>query len=389
VALQKKERGGSSSCESHLYEQGVRIRLADDGANDLKWTVEELGPPFPKTLAVFRLSVNFTLTMPESSATSSETSVSSSKEPVVSGTPRPTRLKPKVLKLVRRLHLYFGLFLLPWVFLYGITGAMYNHMGLFPAVEIQNVPSGALADSALKNFPEPEVLAGQVVAELRKAAPGSTIALNANHGAAFNNDLMLETWVDGEKKVVHFNPVDFSAKVVTPPDEGEKKAQTPMLNGVKNVRVEPNPHRMAEAAALVALKAAGLGGGGRFNPVGWCKLNFLADIDGETARVTYVLRDGHVDVTKFTGEDGMNTRQFFLRMHSFHGRGASWSARNLWSLFIDLMAFAMVMWGVTGIVMWWQLKSVRVVGGIVLILSVIVATMVALGLENFHAMTRM
>ena len=44
--------------------------------------------------------------------------------------PKKRRVTPRWNILVRRLHLYAGLFMLPWVFLYGITGAMFNHQGL-------------------------------------------------------------------------------------------------------------------------------------------------------------------------------------------------------------------------------------------------------------------
>ena len=43
------------------------------------------------------------------------------------------RVAPRIIKFLRRIHLYAGLFLLPWVFLYGVTGAMFNHQELFPA----------------------------------------------------------------------------------------------------------------------------------------------------------------------------------------------------------------------------------------------------------------
>ena len=33
----------------------------------------------------------------------------------------------KLVKAVRRVHLYFGLFLVPWVMLYGFTALLFNH----------------------------------------------------------------------------------------------------------------------------------------------------------------------------------------------------------------------------------------------------------------------
>ncbi|MCK5942550.1 MAG: PepSY domain-containing protein, partial [Planctomycetes bacterium] len=52
------------------------------------------------------------------------------------------------------------------------------------------------------------------------------------------------------------------------------------------------------------------------------------------------------------------------RLHVTHGYGRPDWPRIVWAVFVDIMAFAMVMWSVTGVVMWWQKKSLRVPGGI-------------------------
>ena len=72
--------------------------------------------------------------------------------------------------LARRTHLYAGLFLLPWVFLYGITGAMFNHQGLFPHLEFSTVPEAVVSSSGMSQFPAPETLAKQVLENIQCAA---------------------------------------------------------------------------------------------------------------------------------------------------------------------------------------------------------------------------
>ena len=297
--------------------------------------------------------------------------------------------RPAVVKFLRRIHLYAGLFLLPWVFLYGITGAMFNHYGLLPAADIYPVNSAALSESELSQLPTAEDLAAQVVAALQERAGGARIVLAPDHGSAFNNDIILETRIEGKRHVVHINPVHHAAEIVVPPENEELKAQRSLVPDVRSVRLQPNPYEMARSAVPDILAEAGFATGTPAKPLGWCKLNFLAEVNGEKARVTYVLRDGHVDITKYTGDDGMIPRASFLRMHTFHGRSPDSSARNIWSLFIDIMAIAMVTWGITGLVMWWQLKSLRLVGGVVLGLSLITAIWIYLSMVDFHAMTKM
>lgn len=296
---------------------------------------------------------------------------------------RPRKLRSRILMLLRRVHLYIGLFLLPWVFLYGITGAMFNHHDLFPETTIQHIPAEQLAQSPLADFPSAAELAQQVVQAMRQAAPESTIEWDPSHPPQFSNPLMLQFQQDGLKHAVHFDPVDKSAALLSfPPD---REAPERLLNEVDEVRIDPDPQQLAVQSVPAVLQHTGVDTSPATEPLGWTKLNFLATVDGQPARVTYVLRDGHLDVIRYTAQDGFTPRRFFLRLHSGHGRSPHWNARMLWSLFIDTMALAMVTWGVTGVLMWWQIKRTRIVGGVVILLSISTATAMYFSMMHFYA----
>ena len=301
--------------------------------------------------------------------------------------PQPRRLTSRVNILIRRVHLYSGLFLLPWVIMYGVTGAMFNHLGLFPRVVIQPVESSIVADSPMQTFPTADQLAMQVVKTLQLKSPQTEISLAANHGASFTNDLMFEMKDQQGQHVVHIDPVSKSAWIGTQP-KNEEEPQA-LLTDISNISLNPDPHDDAQQAASQILQAAGLKTSRTAQPLGWTKLNFLADVDGQTARVTYVLKDGHVDINRYTGEDGMPLRQFFLRMHTSHGQPPHWNGRMFWSLAVDTMAIAMVCWGVTGGIMWWQLKRTRIIGTVVIALSVLTALALYFSLHEFYATTRL
>jgi hypothetical protein len=49
------------------------------------------------------------------------------------------------------------------------------------------------------------------------------------------------------------------------------------------------------------------------------------------------------------------------------------------------MALTMCFWGLSGLVMWWQVKTTRKAGAVVLVLSAVAAT--ALGIAMYAAMT--
>ena len=299
----------------------------------------------------------------------------------------PRRLSTRILILLRRIHLYTGLFLLPWVLLYGITGAMFNHQELFPVPTFQSVDPAVVTDSGFGDFPAPEELARQVVETLQEAADESTITLREDHGAEFTNDLVFEVHNGGDRQVVHLDPISQASKIAVHPPNDE--APERVLNDLHNITLDPDPHDLARSSANQILKESGFASSQSVKPLGWTKLNFLADVNGEPVRITYVLKDGHVDVEKYTGEDGMLPRHFFLRLHTSHGQSPHWNGRSIWSLFVDGMAIAMVTWALTGLVMWWQIKRTRVIGSVVIVVSIVTASVMYISMMDFYATTKL
>lgn len=291
-----------------------------------------------------------------------------------------------MLILLRRIHLYAGLFLLPWVFLYGITGAMYNHLGLMPEVEFRSVSASQLQQTSLAEFPTPASLAAAVVKAIQAAAPKSNIELNEDHPPEFVNDVILKASENETQHAIHIHPVDKSAWIASGTSKANPRSLLPKVN---NVDVDPDPYLLARETAPEILKAAGIQTEASIQPMGWSKLNFLARVDGQPARITYVLRDGHVDITEYNGEPDMSLRQFFMRLHTTHGQSPHWNGRMIWSVVIDIMAIAMVSWGITGIVMWWQIKRTRIVGTCVIGLSIATAAVTYFAVADFYATSKL
>lgn len=289
--------------------------------------------------------------------------------------------------VIRRLHLYAGLFLLPWVLLYGITGAMFNHRGLFPDVTIRSVDAAGPAAASMAGFPTAAELARQVVDTLQASSDDISVALASDHGAEFTNNLMFEVNNGGQKHIVHLDPVTHSSHVVTVPPNEEQPAA--VLAGIKNIQLVPNPQELAQESASQALLASGVQSTQQPKPFGWTKLNFLAVVDEQPVRVTYVLKDGHVDITRHTGHDGMTIRQLLLRMHTSHGQPPHWNGRMLWSIVVDVMAIAMVCWALSGLLMWWQIKRTRRWGAGVILLSIITAGLLYFSVHEFYVTTKL
>lgn len=297
------------------------------------------------------------------------------------------KLASRLNLIIRRIHLYSGLFLVPWVLMYGVTGAMFNHLGLFPRIQIQPVDSSVAAASGMSDFPDANSLAAQIVESIRKEAGSTQIELQQAPRAEFTNEISFEVKNNGLQNVVYIDPVTHESWVGTMP-KNEEDPQV-LLPEIRNIKLTPDPQETAHKAAASLLEKSGLLNGKDPQPFGWTKLNFLATVDGEPARITYVLKDGHVDINRYTGDDGMPLRHFFLRMHTSHGQSPTWNGRSFWSLAVDTMAIAMVFWAISGIIMWWQIKRTRWIGAAIIGLSIVTATLMVLGLSDFYALTRL
>ena len=297
------------------------------------------------------------------------------------------RLWTRTMIVIRRVHLYAGLFLLPWVFLYGITGAMFNHLELFPAVSFESFDRELLADSPMSEFPDPDQLAEQVITQIQAASGDVDIRLSENPGAEFTSDILFEVNESGTQYVVQIDPITQESRVVTRDQNPHQHDR--LIPEVHNIKLDPDPFEAARQSASLILDEAEIETNQQPRPLGWTKLNFLAEIDGQPARITYVLKDGHVDIDQYDGHHGMLPRQFFLRLHTVHGQPPHWNGRMVWTFAIDAMAIAMVVWGVSGLLMWWQIKRTRVTGTLVILSSVLTAVAMYFSLHDFYATTRL
>ncbi|MCA9059577.1 MAG: hypothetical protein KDA85_13815 [Planctomycetaceae bacterium] len=78
------------------------------------------------------------------------------------------------LMLLRRTHLYAGLFLCPWVLLYGATAFLFNHPTWFSSQFQREFAANDLPGDPLKSLPLPAELATQIVA-----------AINSTHSTTY------------------------------------------------------------------------------------------------------------------------------------------------------------------------------------------------------------
>ena len=181
----------------------------------------------------------------------------------------------KFLYITRRTHLYLGIFLLPWFFMYGVTSIPFSH-----------------AAAVQQYFDD-------------KAVPDWTVR------------------------------VDKPYEIEIPEGDDLRSTGERML---KDAGIEPG--------AFGAYRE----GGGR---IGAYRYDFW-----HATRITYF-----PDQKRLTAEDRRFRWDHF--MTGLHARGGFEQAGildNTWGIIVDLVCLSMLVWIISGLVMWWQIRGHRIWG---------------------------
>ena len=75
-------------------------------------------------------------------------------------------------------------------------------------------------------------------------------------------------------------------------------------------------------------------------------------------------------------------RSMLTRLHRLHHYPDSVNTRWMWSLFVDITGLMLVFWGISGLIMWWQIKPTRVAGILGITLALLVAFLIGTGTVN-------
>lgn len=351
---------------------------------------------------------------------------------------RPFR--KQAMHTIRRAHLYFGLFLLPWVVMYGATGFLFNHPTAFSDSPVASFGASEIADTPMESVPKPDAIAAQVVQSLNERANGEyTYSLVEPEQAKYTREFAFATVkADNSEVSILFDVTKPAGTVrsrtaMAAPPKIEEKAPF-AITGAKGVggggkggtkgggtkggggrggggggerggrpegKGEAGPvaaglqldaplQERVKAAVPVVLERTGF-------PTGEVTVTSVPDVsfrmsDGAKVwTVTYNALTGAVGGV--TGESAppseqLSTRRFLTRLHMVHGYPSSQSAKWFWAVIVDAMAFIMVFWGVSGVLMWWQIKATRKLGFVILLVSISAATVLGLGMHDVLSQSR-
>ncbi len=329
--------------------------------------------------------------------------------------PEPFRrsLRKRVMHAVRRAHLYFGLFLLPWAVMYGTTGFLFNHPTAFADAPTATFGAKELAGTSMEVAPRPAEVAEQVVAALNdRAKGGKPYALVEPEKARYVREFAFATVrADGTDVSLLFdvnNPtgtVRSRPAAPAPKEERAPFAFGPIANGGRGEKGTPKGdpvshanhggplvladplHERVRATVPVVLERTGFPTGD-VSVTSVPDLSFLMSDGAKTWRVTYNALAGTVNGTPAAAApppEELSTRRFLTHLHLSSGFPGRPETRWFWAVVVDAMAFVMVFWGVSGLFMWWQVKATRRFGLFVLLASTLAATALGLGMHEVLA----
>lgn len=311
-------------------------------------------------------------------------------------------LHKQLAHLLRRSHLYLGLFLLPWAILYGVTAFLFNHPAAFSDQPTVQFGRETVRGTPLESVPSPQQQAEQVVARLNELhKPEVPYTLAAGEVKYTREFAFATAKADGRTVSILIDVKNGGGTVRSTPDKPKAEPVTapfavgvsrparptgnapalPTTDGIK--LADPLPERV-KASVPAILERTGFPATDVV-VTSVPDLQFPVEAAGRTWTATYNASTGSVSGAVPELKSGPNWRQFLLRLHTAHGYPGEANARWGWAVIVDVMAAVLVFWGLSGLVMWWQVKATRVAGAVTLVFSAIAASV--LGVMMYAAMT--
>jgi hypothetical protein len=311
--------------------------------------------------------------------------------------PLPRPVGKRVLIALRRSHLYLGLFFFPWAILYGVTAFLFNHPTAFADQPTATFGHDALAGTPLDPLPTAAGQAAELVARLNESQRPATPYAVAGE-ARYNREFAFATVkADGQTVSVLLDVKAGGGTIRSAPAvEKPRPEPAPFVTGMtRPVNLGqaatppgfPNDFAARFRDAVPTLLARAGFPGGEVTVTSVPDIVVPVTAGGRTWAATYNPMTGAVTGTPAdaTPPADMTWRRFLLRLHTAHGYPGEANGRWAWALVVDATAATLCFWGLSGLLMWWQVKATRLGGAVVLAVSAAAAT--ALGVAMRAALT--
>lgn len=288
--------------------------------------------------------------------------------------------------------MYTGLILLPWVMFFGFSGVLFNHSEWFGSVEVLSEFSGSeVAELSDEAMPDPEAIADRVVARLNAAkAPDGVGGAGAEKRGPYRRPASDRAVVEGAFRYTANTDAGRAMLTISPTGKGAT---------VKRSEVSPDQEKAPFHGEIVGpagfdpgangelarelFERSGIEPEGSVEPGtrGGTEIRFRVETpeDGRRWNAVYSLASGEVSARAADAPHGMSLNALLGRLHKTHHYPDRRSARWFWNFLADATGITMVFWGLSGVIMWWQLKPTRLLGVLGLSAAAVLAALVFTG----------
>lgn len=282
-----------------------------------------------------------------------------------------TRVRSKLLRVTRRVHLFLGLLLMPWLVFFGLSGVAFNHPNLGEPVEGRRMGSAELGMSAWK----PDVAARELLAQLN-AQGTERYVLDGDEAPALHGFTLLDAPAPDGRYLLLLDMQRTQGVLVT--RHARASAASDHLSE-RTLQLPSLSLETLEKQAQGLLRKHGLPGERELtlHPKIAPELRLVVrDQAGVRWNLSYAVRTGRLTGRRTDAFPNLGITHVLSLLHTTHHFPFRVGALWFWALFQDLLGIAMAVWGFTGLLMWWQLKRTRVYGAVALALALSVAWLV-------------
>jgi len=270
------------------------------------------------------------------------------------------------IKFFRRAHLYFGLGLVPFVLLYGITAILFNHPTWFSS---STTTTNDPAMFETLDLPEASALGAELLAALA-AESDQPIEPVEGSDPVLLGLYTIDIQDEEERRRYRVYPNSLASTVsVTqltgdeeeeePPRLFPEKIDLPGADGMNELIVE----RIEEASGMESASVRG-------TP----DLEMQVRVDGQDWVIGYDMRSGSITERRVeTPRREFDMRTYLLRLHKSRGYPMEFGARTFWGVIVDVTGCLMIFWALSGLIMWWQLRPTRNLGGLTMLVGLALA----------------
>lgn len=281
--------------------------------------------------------------------------------------PRP-RAKTSLHLWVRRAHLHAGLFLAPFVVIYGASAVIFNHGGWFASGA---PPRREAVDVSGVSWADPAALAATVVAAL-----GSGVTLDPQVTPSLTGDVVLQGELPGgdERRA--------QVRVDTTTGEATVRVGEPTAKAPFPTRTKLDP-ALKEPVAALATRARALVPGGDGLEVRQAPTVRFGLLDATGGRWAASVDLGKGTLAVRPAPTGPDTARLLTGLHTIHGYPeVAPTARFAWAIVTDVVAVAFLFWTASGVFMWWGMLKLRKIGLLSLAAGLTLAALLALALRE-------